>query len=38
VIWAAKLDRKSHLSPLTLDMELQDLEFALLEFGFGLVQ
>lgn len=38
VIRAAKLDRKNHLRPLTLDVELQDLEFALLGFGFALVQ
>ena len=29
---------KSHKSPLTLDIELQRFEFALLGFGFPLVQ
>ena len=35
VIWVAELNRKSHLSPSALGMELQDSEFALLVFGFA---
>lgn len=33
-----RLGRQSHLSPLTSDMELQDLEFALLGFDLALLQ
>ena len=35
---SVRLEGWSHLSSLTLDMELQDLEFALLGFGFALVK
>lgn len=34
----SKAGRQSHLSPLTLDREVQDLEFVLLGFGLGSVQ
>jgi hypothetical protein len=38
-VWQAeKLKGQSHLSPLVLDMELQDLEFDFLRFGFVLVR
>lgn len=34
----AKMEGKRHLSPLTSDIELQDLDFALLGFVFFLVK
>lgn len=38
ILLSSKLEGQSHLSPLTSDMEVQDLEFALLDFSLALVQ
>lgn len=38
MVQSAKLEEWSHLSPLTSDMEVQDLEFALLGFSLALAQ
>lgn len=37
VLQSAKLEGRSHLIPLTLDMGLHDLEFVLLGFSLALV-
>jgi len=37
-MYAAKLEGHSHLSPLTLDIEPENLKFSLLGFNLALVQ
>lgn len=38
MLHSGKLEGWSHVSPLILDIELQDLEFAFLVFGLALAQ